>query len=926
MKAPDFVEKGAGLLEIKIVVYLQGAKKEEKEMYFKRALSILLSCVLTFSTISFSAVSVYAEEGGDEAVGIVLEEEEEAAEEPEAAPVAAAAVEEGEPEEADDDAMSQGEEGDYFVILNCVDGHGVVCPGEEVFLEAKAWHWTPHEVIRDGFLYKWEIVNIETTGAGNGTVSFKDGIEGQIGDYPTAALEFGGVPDMEACDHDESNFEYIVTVRVTVYDGTDEAGNPIERASDEISGIALKDEYFEITPHNFDQLRIGESAVVPFSFIYYSYYIADKYGQVSDLSWSFEYDDTVFEIFDPEGNLVDPTGENAVPASEDVTEFTIRRIAQGELNGRVTANFTYVDHNGTLHDIGEQYSEDVHYWPLNDEDYPIRFEEYDVDFNSDAAEPGELVLNTEGLGEDWQEKLELAVTAGHWDHENEVYMDQLEDSAYTVNVIEEEGTVRIAYTNDYLEEVRALSRDDHVRFYVDVYQKGADHTEANRISRTDGWLRVHPTGSSQSEGSESHLWTGDLEPGLEVGQEQAVTCEVRAYPGADGAEYDVLDNAGYFWHYDDRAVRVYDENGQLVGNDNEDGTYRGSDASTGAARTFTIYRRRQWETDVFLDVRWTDQAGREQQENRVYHLDDREYSVRIDDMGDDRVYSDGNRAFPLQTEGLPDGAVYGTDYTIDTTVGLRNSDDFEETFTEGVDYTCDGQNLILCGDKIAARGLEDGQTFSADLMLSLKSTRAENGWENVWVEPRDFRFREARVDYEADRERDRSMLPGWDGMVKACYSCRIENSEHPDGEEVWYSVRDVEVVRDEPWEGEDGDVVTEFRRNQNEYNADDYSWYYRVGHCGEADLKVTYEDLDGQEQSYVFTLHVGRDVYNVYMDSTGRERDVLPGATIELEITCWIDEQVDLVREWLDYGRVRGIGQWRNSGKGRFTWEEIRCY
>ncbi len=851
-------------------------------MYFKRALSILLSCVLTFSTISFSAVSVYAEEGGDEAVGIVLEEEEEAAEEPEAAPAAAAAVEEGEPEEADDDAMSQGEEGDYFVILNCVDGHGVVCPGEEVFLEAKAWHWTPHEVIRDGFLYKWEIVNIETTGAGNGTVSFKDGIEGQIGDYPTAALEFGGVPDMEACDHDESNFEYIVTVRVTVYDGTDESGNPIERASDEISGIALKDEYFEITPHNFDQLRIGESAVVPFSFIYYSYYIADKYGQVTDLSWSFEYDDTVFEIFDPEGNLVDPTGENAVPASEDVTEFTIRRIAQGELNGRVTANFTYVDHNGTLHDIGEQYSEDVHYWPLNDEDYPIRFEEYDVDFNSDAAEPGELVLNTEGLGEDWQEKLELAVTAGHWDHENEVYMDQLEDSAYTVNVIEEEGTVRIAYTNDYLEEVRALSRDDHVRFYVDVYQKGADHTEANRISRTDGWLRVHPAGSSQSEGSESHLWTGDLEPGLEVGQEQAVTCEVRAYPGADGAEYDVCDNVSYDWFYDDKAVRIYDEDGVQVKNGNETQSSMGPASTWDGPRTFTIYRRRQWETDIRLVVCWNVGQDEPRWESKVFHLDGRDYFLRIDDMGDDRVYSDGNRAFPLQTEGLPDGAVYGTDYTIDTTVGLRNSDDFEETFTEGVDYTCDGQNLILCGDKIAARGLEDDQMFSADLMLSLKSTRAENGWENVWVEPRDFRFREARVDYEADRERDRSMLPGWDGMVKACYSCRIENSEHPDGEEVWYSVRDVEVVRDEPWEGEDGDVVTEFRRNQNEYNADDYSWYYRVGHCGEADLKVTYEDIDGQEQSYVFTLHVGRDVYNVYMDSTGRERDVLPGATIEL--------------------------------------------
>ena len=29
-----------------------------------------------------------------------------------------------------------------------------------------------------------------------------------------------------------------------------------------------------------------------------------------------------------------------------------------------------------------------------------------------------------------------------------------------------------------------------------------------------------------------------------------------------------------------------------------------------------------------------------------------------------------------------------------------------------------------------------------------------------------------------------------------------------------------------------------------------------------------------------------------------------------------------VVRECLDYGIYRGLGQWRNSGKGRFTWEE----
>lgn len=47
------------------------------------------------------------------------------------------------------------------------------------------------------------------------------------------------------------------------------------------------------------------------------------------------------------------------------------------------------------------------------------------------------------------------------------------------------------------------------------------------------------------------------------------------------------------------------------------------------------------------------------------------------------------------------------------------------------------------------------------------------------------------------------------------------------------------------------------------------------------------------------------------------------GATIEFTIVCMLDSHEDVVREWLDYGRFRGLGQWRNSGKGRFTWEEL---
>lgn len=47
------------------------------------------------------------------------------------------------------------------------------------------------------------------------------------------------------------------------------------------------------------------------------------------------------------------------------------------------------------------------------------------------------------------------------------------------------------------------------------------------------------------------------------------------------------------------------------------------------------------------------------------------------------------------------------------------------------------------------------------------------------------------------------------------------------------------------------------------------------------------------------------------------------GSSIEFDITMLDEAHEKQVREWLDYGQLRGLGQWRNSGKGRFSWEEI---
>lgn len=45
------------------------------------------------------------------------------------------------------------------------------------------------------------------------------------------------------------------------------------------------------------------------------------------------------------------------------------------------------------------------------------------------------------------------------------------------------------------------------------------------------------------------------------------------------------------------------------------------------------------------------------------------------------------------------------------------------------------------------------------------------------------------------------------------------------------------------------------------------------------------------------------------------------GSWIEFAVQCMNNHLGAAVEEWLDYGQLRGLGQWRNSGKGRFTVE-----
>lgn len=48
-----------------------------------------------------------------------------------------------------------------------------------------------------------------------------------------------------------------------------------------------------------------------------------------------------------------------------------------------------------------------------------------------------------------------------------------------------------------------------------------------------------------------------------------------------------------------------------------------------------------------------------------------------------------------------------------------------------------------------------------------------------------------------------------------------------------------------------------------------------------------------------------------------------PGTKLQFEIEILDKGLEKVIREWLNYGKLRGFSQWRNSGKGRFEWKEL---
>ena len=55
-----------------------------------------------------------------------------------------------------------------------------------------------------------------------------------------------------------------------------------------------------------------------------------------------------------------------------------------------------------------------------------------------------------------------------------------------------------------------------------------------------------------------------------------------------------------------------------------------------------------------------------------------------------------------------------------------------------------------------------------------------------------------------------------------------------------------------------------------------------------------------------------------------RSETVPKGSKITIDIELLDSSLEGYVKSWLDYGKLRGLGQWRNASFGRFVWKEIQ--
>ena len=394
--------------------------------------------------------------------------------------------------------------------------------------------------------------------------------------------------------------------------------------------------------------------------------------------------------------------------------------------------------------------------------------------------------------------------------------------------------------------------DDLVHVRVYLHDGGQDAVVDN------GW-------AFEVKNTYNELWPTHLDERMPVGSEVQVMPEMRHYLWGefdDQGGYEVLSNAEFEWKWvDTDAVSITDAAGHSVANGDPVG-----------AGTYTIKRLREWETSFTLCCRYTDGRGAEQYAERQFRLGRLNYDLWFEGRhdldvwvtrGDDGSYAEP--ANPTNTVLFSDDLANNARKTVAFEVGTWQDDRWQTMYdTSSNLYTVsdDGLSVTANGNEMAKQGIRDLRVIAT---CSVGNMDPINSHNDFW-----FHLREREVDYGLKEHRD--MLPGWDGTIDGRFDVHVCNEEHPDGAFFDCEVTDVEVVSG-------AEHIEDFHKDGD--GQGQYWWCYRAKSYGTTELKVTYKDQDGANQSRNVYLHIDSKVYS--LDAWQSPQSiVLPEHTVDL--------------------------------------------
>ena len=260
----------------------------------------------------------------------------------------------------------------YGVDIFTEDGSFFALPGETLYLHAEAWHESETDGSTDSVTYQWEIA------WGNGAVLTAD-----ESDSSHATLKFRDMYE------DEDYAEEHIQIRVIVFDGTDEQGQPVIQAANE-AHFVMRSEYAEIWPAELSRdFPVGVNQQVHVEVRQYSSG-TDGFSIKENVHYRWYYDSNAIEVRDRYNKVVG--NNNAQGEYID---------SQGSYGSGMPFRITRKENWGTRifliaewTEYGEHREERKEYW-FDENDYHIWFETDNDFLYSDETKM--ILLNLENL-------------------------------------------------------------------------------------------------------------------------------------------------------------------------------------------------------------------------------------------------------------------------------------------------------------------------------------------------------------------------------------------------------------------------------------------------------------------------------------------------------------------------------------------------